>query len=741
MKSNNNGENNRTNAKAHTKRKTFFKNIASNFIIVSVLVFMLILSGCSTITNTTNLGPNNQNSDPLNPSSTLNIPTTLQFIDNINTKDFTAKNFESEKQLTDFLSSSSYSGYGNYYRGGIMMEKGMASDAIAVSAPTANAGSSPTDFSQTNNQLESVDEADLIKTDGKYIYTLSGNSAYILKSFPAEDTEVISTIDFNSTPESLFISGKYLAVFGNENFNYPISAKMSSMYIPYSNNQMSFFKIYDVSDKTTPELVKEYRFEGNYFNARMKDNFVYFITTTYSGGITPYPMYYNDGIAVKMPLDRIFYYPMPYQNPMLENIFSIDLSNPAEKPNTLSVTVEGNQNMYMSDSNIYIASTEYVDEYQLRQEISMNLFKDKLSETDKALIDKINAVDSDVLSFAEKKNKIYQVYEKAIGLLNEKDQTDFQDSVDLALKTKLDSFEAREYTVINKIAVSGKDIELKNNVKIPGHVLNQFSMDEYNNVLRVATTVSSYWSSFSQESTTSYSNVYTLNKDMEVIDSLKNLGKTEQIYSTRFVGDRLYVVTFRQVDPFFVIDLSNSKDIKSLGELKVPGFSRYLHPYSDNMIIGIGQDASDTGRIKGLKISLFDVTDVSNPKEVAKYVNDDKYMMSEVFYEHKAFLFSKEKNLLVIPAYNYDYNNNANNYNGALVFNITEKSITLRGLIDHSKGNNDGYYYQPSVQRSLYIDSNLYTKSESLIRINALADLKSVKNVSLTPLITKIKVY
>jgi uncharacterized secreted protein with C-terminal beta-propeller domain len=137
---------------------------------------------------------------------------------------------------------------------------------------------------------------------------------------------------------------------------------------------------------------------------------------------------------------------------------------------------------------------------------------------------------------------------------------------------------------------------------------------------------------------------------------------------------------------------------------------------------------------------LFDVTDVENPKEVAKYVGDDKYAYSSALYEHKAFLFSKDKDLMVIPVYNYDYQNAENNYNGAFVFKISKDEIKLRGLIDHSKAT-EYYYWQPSVERSLYINDMLYTKSLSMIRINRLDTLLGVKNVTLTPMTSKIPIY
>jgi inhibitor of cysteine peptidase len=191
----------------------------------------------------------------------------------------------------------------------------------------------------------------------------------------------------------------------------------------------------------------------------------------------------------------------------------------------------------------------------------------------------------------------------------------------------------------------------------------------------------------------------------------------------------LYMVTFKQIDPFFVIDLSDPKNIKNLGELKIPGFSRYLHPYDENTIIGLGQEANEkTGSLLGLKVSLFDVKDVNNPKEIAKFVAEGEYSSSAAEFEHKAFLFSKEKDLLVIPVNSYSWRNNEDSYAGAFVFNITKNEISLRGLIDHSRGQNN---YFSGVERSLYIDNILYTKSPGLLRSNKLSDLSSVRNITL----------
>ena len=362
-----------------------------------------------------------------------------------------------------------------------------------------------------------------------------------------------------------------------------------------------------------------------------------------------------------------------------------------------------------------------------------------MSDEDRELITRIKSTDNDILSRAEKDEKIYRVYESYLMTLSRDEQDELQDTAEELLKEKLEEYKYFEFTVINRISIDKDQIIPEANGKVPGHILNQFSMDESKRIFRIATTVSPRWSSIDSQRTGSSNNIYTLNQDLVILDELEGLAENEQIYSTRFIDDRLYMVTFRQVDPFFVIDLSDPEDIKELGKLKIPGFSRYLHPYDKDMIIGIGQDATETGRVKGLKISLFDASDVEHPVEKAKYVTDSRYAGSTALYEHKAFLFSKEKNLLVIPAYNYDYQDISQNYNGAFVFEITEDSITLRGLIDHSQGASD--YWQPTVERSLYIEDLLYTKSPNLLRINKIEDLSKVKNIELKSEPSGIAIY
>jgi len=208
------------------------------------------------------------------------------------------------------------------------------------------------------------------------------------------------------------------------------------------------------------------------------------------------------------------------------------------------------------------------------------------------------------------------------------------------------------------------------------------------------------------------------------------------------------MVTFKQVDPLFVIDLSNPVNPKVLGELKIPGFSNYLHPYDENTLIGFGKDTGETEwggvRTKGLKLSLFDVKDVANPKELDTYIMGDSGSNSIALNDHKAFLFDKEKNILAIPvSIREDLKERGwgeLSFSGAAIFSVDrENGFELKGKIDHSDGGRGSEmdywqgrsYYDNTVKRCLYIDNTLYTFSNNYIMMNNIDDLAEIKKLKL----------
>jgi uncharacterized secreted protein with C-terminal beta-propeller domain len=191
------------------------------------------------------------------------------------------------------------------------------------------------------------------------------------------------------------------------------------------------------------------------------------------------------------------------------------------------------------------------------------------------------------------------------------------------------------------------------------------------------------------------------------------------------MGDRCYLVTFRQIDPFFVIDLSNPVEPMVLGHLEIPGFSGYLHPYDEEHIIGVGMEQNK------VKLSLFDVTNVSMPIEKAKFTVLG-WSNTEVLYDHKAFLFDRSKELLALPVSIWS-NTNGYEYNGtwqgAFIFNLSlEQGFTLKGSITHQSNE---FEYNLQVKRILYIYDTLYTVSDGMVKMNSLEGLSFIKEIEL----------
>ncbi len=299
-------------------------------------------------------------------------------------------------------------------------------------------------------------------------------------------------------------------------------------------------------------------------------------------------------------------------------------------------------------------------------------------------------------------------------------------SIYVAFSGEVDSITGAEKTLIYRIQVDGGNIENKASGGVPGGVLNQFSMDEYNGHFRIATTIDSWGGEGARN------NVYVLNMSLSAVGKLENLALKERIYSARFMGDRCYLVTFQQVDPFFVIDLSSPMEPEVLGYLKIPGFSSYLHPYDESHIIGIGKEGNN------VKMSLFDVTNVSTPAETAHFAVQGEWSDSTVLWDHKAFLFNKTRQLLAIPVMVNvaevvdDYRYTWSYWQGAYVFDISlEHGFVLRGNMTHQESTTSYFQYSHEVQRILYIDNVLYTMSDRKIMMNRLETLEQIGEIEL----------
>ncbi len=613
------------------------------------------------------------------------------------------------------------------------------------------------DYSKTNIQVEGVDEADIVKTDGAFIYAVAKNSLFIVKAVPPGGMEIISMIKFESVPQDIYLKGDRLAVYGNDTSSYRDEAVTRyKRYSPYV-----FFKVFDISDRKNPRPLRDLDFEGSFVDSRLIGDYAYLVISNYSSYLddpVPLPRILEKGDSLPLACGEakcinpdVYYIDIPYSNYHYTSIAAINIADAAEQVSEEVYLLSENQNMYVSQSSAYVTYTKYVSEYELMLDVMRELVFPKLTQKDKERIEKIEQAESAVLTAREKQEKIMAVIERFVSRLPEDEQKKLEDDSLVKLKAKYREISKElEKTVIHKIALAGRQIEYKASGEVTGSVLNQFSMDESGGYFRIATTKGRSWGEFLDENEQeSYSNLFVLDKDLKMIGAVEGLARGERIYSARFMGNRAYMVTFKQTDPLFAIDLSDPKDPKVLGQLKIPGFSNYLHPYDDKLLIGIGQDTEENSwggtATKGLKISLFDVSDIANPREAAKLVLGGAGSNSDALRDHKAVLFSKEKNLLVLPVSLAEGGlRYYQNFQGAAVLSVKPDKIELKGRISHGRKQGAAaasmpeeeimpryYGWDSVIRRSLYIGDTLYTVSNKYLKANALSDLKEIEELEL----------
>jgi inhibitor of cysteine peptidase len=620
----------------------------------------------------------------------------------------TVKKFSSYEELQAFLVKEN--NYNNDYGlrslfGGNTFLRSEFSVAVTDAADK-------TDFSGTNIQVQGVDEADIVKTDGEYIYSISGSNIIITKAFPAENAEVVSKITFSEPPEEFFIHGDKLIVFGTEyrrHFNKPseiAETSVSDIVVPAEPyTQKTFIEIYDITDKETPELIKEMILDGTYYDSRMIDGYVY--------GLVNVQAMIGKDVPIFKPEQEEFpdisYFDVPANYYMYTNIVSINIEN-IEEVNNKAYLLGNTATVFVSQKNIYIVNQKSAPVYSvlstLEEVLIPSLPTDIQGELTGVLV-------SD-LTVEEKIVETEKLLTDWVKTLTEEERKRIDEKIfDNARELEQERIEARDKSIVHKISIKDGEIEYDTYGEVRGEPLNQFSMDEHSGLFRIATTtnvgIDGRW--------VTMNNLYVLDESMNVIGDIEGVAPGERIFSVRFMGDKAYMVTFRQMDPFFVIDLSVPEDPIITGELKLPGVSDYLHPYDDTHIIGIGRDATETGRTTGVKISIFDVTDIKNPIETANYVIPGVH--SEASREHKAVLFDKERNLLVVPISQYG---RGSSLEGAYVFDISEDLIDLREKIQHDSR---------AVRRSLYIENVLYTISERMIKANHLTTMEELKIINL----------
>lgn len=615
-------------------------------------------------------------------------------------------------------------------------EPGFASDTV-----TSQKGSDGMDYSTTNVQVENVDEPDYLKNDAKYVYIVSQNTLSIIDAYPAESAKLVLKIALDIESQwiqNMFLNDDRLVIFYNGQSQEEIIPQFDFIPRP-SYSPVTHALIVDVSDKENPEILKDYTIDGHFRDARMIGDYAYFVTNKNIDHQYPrLPIIMESAEPLMVP--DAFYFDNVERFSNFNTLTAIDIFGDTITSETFLMGYSGT--IYVSENNFYLTYQQNLP-YGFYEESSRDRFFDVVVPLlPQDLQNKIKAIKEDSsLSSARQWTEISEVLQDSYNQMSQSQKENLFEKIRKALadydaKIQQESLK----TIIHKISIDGDKLEYQAKGSVPGRLLNQFSMDESNDRFRVATTTEYY----SQYSGMMRSNaVYVLDEDLKILGGLDEIAPDESIFSARFIGDRLYLVTFQQIDPFFVIDLSSDTP-KILGELKIPGFSNYLHPYDDDHVIGVGRDTKEIGNDRvqqlGVKVALFDVSDVSNPKVIDDYIIGDSSTHSEALNNHKAFFFDKRKNLLSIPI-SSDTDSlegitekriapDWNRWNGFYILDLDFKNgIDLKGTITHTE--NDTRYYGMGNSRTFYIEEVLYTVSDSMLKMNFMNDLEEVNSIKL----------
>ena len=597
--------------------------------------------------------------------------------------------------------------------------------------------SAVTPYSKTNIQVAGVDEADIVKTDGKYIYLASGSNVYVLRAYPPEKLSILHTISLNDEyVKGLFISNNTLVVICEKRWKtispkpyritttttvtvpvvevtdtttitktltYTMTRTMMVMPpLPYYRITNTTIHVFVINDGV--KEVWNITLSGSYVTSRMIGSILYLISQMplyRVGDIVPLPVIGD----VKVSPNHIAAFKLPDIGYAYTIIFALNVSNLKSKAQVF--LLGSSSNVYVSLNNIYILSRKYLSPYMLATEVITEKLISMLPGELKVKV-------ADLMEFIKgnktlPQNEILKIINELILWFNKlpsEDRLKLLKEIEKSIREVKGAY--REVTTIYRFFIKGLDIVAEAVGSVPGVVLDQFSMDEYEGYFRIATTVTKVTINPNGYVTMSRSNnVYILNMNLSIVGKLEDLAMGERVYAARYLGNMMYLVTYRRIDPLFGIDLSDPKNPKVLGYLKIPGYSEYLHPISNKYLIGIG--VADEER--GVKVSLFDISDPKNIKEVSKVIIKEAFW-SPLFTDHKAFLINPIKKYIAFPIYG--------KIKGLVVIDYSNDTLSLKGIIIHD-----------DCVRSLYIGDHIYSISHSLVRVADDINLEVVKSLNI----------
>lgn len=631
-----------------------------------------------------------------------------------------------------------------YYGGGYVTadaasyEAPQEGGAAPSSGPAQGGGSgeagsaSGKSYSDTNVQIGGVDEADVVKTDGDRIFTLSGGDLVIVQAWPADAMTELARVSVAGWPTSLYLVGDRVAVLSQalreELVRYPEADTNGYDYGSKGGwwSPMTVVTLIDVSDPASPAVVATHAFDGNLNATRRIGDRLYLVQV---GEQPLYDLYYSPDIYTNQDVDAAF-----------------DALRDENEARIAETTLEdwlpshfeaGADGVY-GPGHLVTPCTEVYGSVSFSGSgvlttITLDLGVEEPTPTGTSVGGSWGTVmmSTDALYLAAT-NWSWWWW--------------FEDDEDAVVETQIHELALDELTGRATYVASGK---------VPGTVLNQFAMDELDGRLRVATTDPDWsWSAWGEDASESFLTILEPeNGVLKQRGQVGGLGMGEEIQSVRFVGERGYVVTFRQTDPLYVIDLSDPDAPAVSGELKVPGFSSYMHPIDDGHLLTIGSDATDEGQLTGLQLQIFDVTDPSAPTQTFKQTFGSGWdTWSEAQWDHHAFVYYASRKLLALPMDGWDESEDGAGWYGTYhsqlrLFHVdAETGLQDAGVIDQDglvkladpQGQCEPWVWsggQARITRGLFIEDTVYALSSLGLTAHDLdhLDAGAIGTVSLLP--------
>ena len=633
--------------------------------------------------------------------------------------------FEDQEQFEEYIKQNSGNVDYNWGFGGNLeqaVDFDTRGDAVLESAPSEDSkvadDGGTNEYSQTNNQILLVDEPDILKNDGERLYFLTDEFQKIVRPFVVEEEEIFIEPDVGVRSDILPIEPYYperkiQIIDAVPATNMQIESEIrvtdssnllldddSKTLVSIGSNSISG---HSVVKPNLPVQSWEYQSDSNYiYDARLYEGKLYIFMTQ-----NIYP--YDDGAFLETELLRdssstgnsdvvidypdIAYIPNPYTySDTLKNILVL---NPASGEVVDSFHYLGDYRtaLFFSDGNIYL--TQYMNPSQFENLTDFISQNPELFST--ALQTRAEQLESYDIEDHSKHSELSTALDKYVSSLSREEQLNLQNTLDQKLKEYVNGNEER-FGSTRIVKIDADTLKHKATGEVPGVVENQYWMDEHKFHLRVASKISLSMGIYNSYYSDTESMITVLDRFMDKAGSVGGLGQGEDLYSVRFAGDTAYAVTFRQIDPFYVVDLSDPTQPVVDGELKIPGFSSYLHVLDEDLILGVGYE---DGRVK---LSLFNTQDPTNPLEVSRFSLPDYF--SEVAYNPRAFLHDTRNNIFFIPG-----------QDSAYIFSYENEELKIAKSV-----------FGDSYKRAAYIGNNLYMISDQKIIVY---DMDSWKEVSL----------